>query len=60
MEKALNSGGSSEGVLVEHYGDILFRLGDAAGALEQWKKARTLGGHSDLLERKITEGKLVE
>ena len=59
IEKAL-SAGEPDGVVVEHYGDILFELGDAAGALEQWRKAKTLGGASDALDRKINEGKRVE
>jgi tetratricopeptide (TPR) repeat protein len=60
IEKALASGGSSEGVIVEHFGDILFKLGDAAGALEQWRRAKTLGGASDSLDRKINEGRWLE
>ena len=60
QRKALDAGGSGEAVLVEHLGDILFRTGDTAGALEQWRKARDLRGGSDLIDRKITEGRLVE
>ncbi|MBP7513911.1 MAG: tetratricopeptide repeat protein [Flavobacteriales bacterium] len=60
QEKAIASGGDKEAVLIEHYGDILFKLGDSAGAVEQWKKAKDLGGASELIGRKITEGKLVE
>ncbi len=59
IEKALASG-TADGVVVEHYGDILFELGDTNGALEQWRKAKTLGGASDALDRKINEGKRVE
>jgi tetratricopeptide (TPR) repeat protein len=59
IEKALASG-PPDGVVVEHYGDILFELGDASGAKEQWERARTLGGGSDMLERKINEGVRVE
>lgn len=59
IEKALGSG-APDGVVTEHYGDILFKLNDAAGALEQWKKAKDLGGASGLIDRKITEGRLVE
>jgi len=47
-------------VLLEHYGDILFKLGDVAGALEQWKKAQAAGGAGDLIDRKVSEGTLVE
>jgi len=59
IEKALASG-EPDGVVVEHYGDILFELGDADGALEQWRKAKTLGGGSSALDRKIHEGIRVE
>ena len=59
IEKAVGTG-ATDGVLAEHYGDILSKLGDNAAALEQWKKAKTLGGASDLIDRKITEGRLVE
>jgi tetratricopeptide (TPR) repeat protein len=60
QEKALKANGKDEGVLLEHYGDILYKLGDAAGAMEQWKKAKAAGGASELIERKIKEGVLVE
>jgi tetratricopeptide (TPR) repeat protein len=60
QEKAIQADGEDEGVLLEHYGDILFKLGDTAGALEQWKKAKDAGGASELIERKISEGHLVE
>ena len=59
IEKALASG-EADGVVVEHYGDILFELGDKNGATEQWRKAKTLGGGSDALDRKINEGARVE
>lgn len=60
QEKALKANGTDEGVLLEHYGDILFKLGDATGALEQWKKAQAAGGASELIDRKVKEGTLVE
>ena len=60
QEKAIAAGGDKEAVLIEYYGDILFKLGDSAGAVVQWKKAKDLGGASELIGRKITEGKLVE
>lgn len=60
QEKALKANGKDDGVLLEHYGDILFKLGDAAGALEQWTKAQAAGGAGDLIDRKVSEGILVE
>jgi tetratricopeptide (TPR) repeat protein len=60
MEKALAGSPDPDGVLLEHYGDILFELGDAAGAKEQWTKAKARGGASTLIDRKINEGRRVE
>jgi len=60
MEKALAGSPEPDGVLLEHYGDILFELGEVPAALEQWKKARGKEGASELLERKINEGKRLE
>jgi tetratricopeptide (TPR) repeat protein len=60
IEKAIQSGGADQGVIVEHYGDILYALGDAAAAMEQWRKAKDLGDTSPQLDRKINEGKFLE
>ncbi len=59
IEKALLTG-EPDGVVVEHYGDILFELGDTSKAMEQWRLAKQLGGGTDLLDRKINEGIRVE
>jgi tetratricopeptide (TPR) repeat protein len=59
-EKALNNGGKSSGVVVEHYGDMLYRLGKKKEAMLQWKKASKLKDHSDLLDKKIKNGKIIE
>lgn len=58
IEKALENGGSQSGVIVEHYGDILSKLGKADEALDQWKSALELGDHSEDLEEKINGTKL--
>ncbi|MBP7407480.1 MAG: tetratricopeptide repeat protein [Flavobacteriales bacterium] len=60
MEKAIAGSPLPNGELLEHYGDILFELGEAANALEQWKLAKQRGGTSDAIDRKINEGKRVE
>lgn len=60
MEKAIAGSPEPSGELLEHYGDILFELGEVANAVEQWKLARERGGASDAIDRKITEGKRVE
>lgn len=60
IEKALKNGGDKSEVILEHYGDVLYQLGDVNSALENWKKAKQLGTGSELLDRKIDEGKLYE
>lgn len=60
QEKAIEHGGEKNGTLLEHYGDILFQLGQTDKAMEYWKKAKETGRHSDLLDKKIAEKKLVE
>lgn len=44
--------------VLEHYGDVLFKTGDAEGAMEYWLKARELGEESEALKRKIKTGKI--
>lgn len=60
QQKAMDSGGSSSGVILEHYGDILFKLGDNLKALEAWKKAQSTNEGSDLLNRKIEEQRYID
>jgi len=51
---------TKSGTILEHYGDVLYQLGNKAGALEYWKKAKDAGDASDLINKKIAEGKLYE
>ena len=60
MEKALVNGGRESAVVVEHYGDILFKLGNKKKALIQWKTAKLLGSGSQLLDQKIKNERLPE
>ena len=59
LEKTL-AAAPPDGVVVEHYGDILFELGEVDQALKQWKKAKTLGGATEAIDRKIEQGIRVE
>ena len=58
LEKALQT--SKDGTVIEHYGDVLFRLGQKAEALEQWQKAKKTGDASELIDKKIRDKKLYE
>lgn len=60
IEKALANGKNQSGVQTEHYGDILFLLGNTEAALQNWKKAKDNGVNSPVLDRKINEKKYIE
>ena len=60
QEKALKAGGEKSGTILEHYGDILFKLGQKDQALDYWKKAKDNGGGTTNLDRKITEQNYIE
>ncbi len=60
IKKAYDIDGAQNPELVEHYGDILYKLGEKKKALKFWKKAKELGDGSNFLEKKIKEKKLFE
>ncbi|MCR9063296.1 MAG: tetratricopeptide repeat protein [Cytophagales bacterium] len=60
IEAALKNGEEPNGTFLEHYGDILFKLGDKELALKQWQKAKLLGENSKLIDRKIEEQQFIE
>ncbi|HEX8549380.1 MAG TPA: tetratricopeptide repeat protein [Cytophagaceae bacterium] len=51
---------SNNGTIVEHYGDVLFMLGEKDKALEQWKKAKSMGETSEALDKKIKDKNIYE
>ncbi len=53
MEEALKITAKPQGEMLEHYGDILWKLERSEEALSYWKNAQTVGGGSDLLDKKI-------
>lgn len=60
IEKALADDKDKSPVKSEHFGDIMFYLGNIDAAVENWKKAKAGGDNSPLLERKINEKKYIE
>ena len=60
IEKALRNGTTNNSTQVEHYGDILYLLGEKDLALQQWIKAKSFGAGSENLNKKINEKKYVE
>ena len=60
IEKALSHSKNKSAIATEHYGDILFYLGDIDAAVQNWKHAKQLGSGSPQLDRKIDEKKYIE
>ena len=58
--KAVENGSSESPVVLEHYGDILYRLNRKNEAFEKWEQAKGFGKGSELLEKKIRDKKLYE
>jgi predicted Zn-dependent protease len=57
MELALENEESPSGVMWEHYGDILYHLGNSNDAISYWKKAEGGDETSDMLIKKIKDRK---
>ncbi|MDD3624016.1 MAG: tetratricopeptide repeat protein [Proteiniphilum sp.] len=54
LEKAVEySGENPSAEVLEHYGDILNKTGEKEKAVEQWMRAKELGGDAEALDRKI-------
>lgn len=60
LEKAMQSGGDKNGTILEHYGDVLFKLGEIDKAVNYWNQAKVTGDHTDLIDKKIADKKLYE
>ena len=59
IEKALKIS-ATNGTILEHYGDVLFKLGEKDKAVDQWIKAKSAGDTSTMLEKKIADKALYE
>lgn len=53
MKKCLGLEKNPSGSNLEHYGDILLKLGKESEAMEYWKKAQQAGGASKELDQKL-------
>ena len=60
METAIKNGGEENSVLLEHFGDILYKAGKVEEAVENWQKAKEIGSESETLEQKIKQKKYIE
>lgn len=57
MERAIQTG-QATATHFEHYGDILFQLGEIDNAVVQWQKAKQKNGDNASLDRKITNRRI--
>ena len=58
--KAVMYSNDQSGEILEHYGDVLYKLENKDGALLFWKKAEKTGEFSNQLIQKINENKFIE
>jgi len=60
IEKAIDAAGDDDGTLLEHLGDVYYKINEIEKAIEYWKKAKSKGEDNPILFKKISEGKLYE
>lgn len=58
IEKAVEK--NPNGTIIEHYGDILYKLGEVDQAVKQWQRAKGMDETSELIDKKIADRKLYE
>ena len=54
IEKAIKLEANSS-TLFDHYGDILYKLGDKTGALSEWQRALSIDPQKNEIRNKIIE-----
>jgi tetratricopeptide (TPR) repeat protein len=60
IERAIDNMDKPSGVILEHYGDIMFKNGYVEKAVEQWKEALKYDDHSNVLQEKIQKEKFID
>ncbi len=60
IKKALNKTLEKNGIILEHYGDVLFHLEKVKDAILYWEKALENGNNSSILKEKISEKKYLK
>jgi predicted Zn-dependent protease len=59
IERAISTGKANASHF-EHYGDILYQLGEVDNAVKQWERARGMNAKSEILNKKIANRKIYE
>ena len=60
LKKAISLSASPNGTILEHFGDVLFKLNKIEEAIISWQKAKETGGASQLIEEKILKKYYIE
>lgn len=55
LQEAIKFDNNKSSTLAEHLGDVLFKLGKVNDAIVEWKRAKSLGAASDILDKKIND-----
>ena len=58
IKQAFENGGDKSDVIVEHYGDIQFKVGNIEAAVKLWEMAKEMGSTSEALLEKIEKRSL--
>lgn len=60
LEKSLKADERESATTLEHLGDTFYKLGNIEEAVSNWEQAKSKGGGSELLDKKIADKKLYE
>jgi tetratricopeptide (TPR) repeat protein len=60
IQQSIDMDTTSSSVVLEHMGDVYYKLNNTKKAKSFWKQAKKAGGDSELLMKKIKEGKWYE
>jgi tetratricopeptide (TPR) repeat protein len=60
LKHAIKNGGDKSADIIEHYGDVLYKLNKENQAVKQWKKAYKLNNSSSILKEKIDKRAIQE
>ena len=60
LKKAISLSATPNGTILEHFGDVLFKLNKIEEAIISWQKAKEAGGASQLIDEKILKKYYIE
>jgi len=60
LKKAISLSARPNGIILEHFGDVLFKLNKTEEAIVSWEKAKETGEASQLIEQKILKKDYIE